>query len=148
MVRQPVRGNPWIDHRWKAVGVTVGDLDRGGRSEREVVERDGLREVLFTGYRVGLHKDECESYYHNLRAQHPQCYIITRIGDAGERRPFLVSLSFDEANAYMESDDVEVFTVPIPPELYRWTEAFVLAHYVPQPRRKRKRNDWRKEGAK
>jgi hypothetical protein len=58
-------------------------------------------------------------------------------------RPFLVSLSFDEANAYLETDDVDVFPVAMPPELYRWIEAFVLAHYVPEPRRKRKRDDWR-----
>ena len=32
------------------------------------------------------------------------------------------------------------------PELYRWTEAYVLARYVPEPRRKRKRTDWRKTG--
>jgi hypothetical protein len=29
------------------------------------------------------------------------------------------------------------------PELVRWLEHYVLAHHVPQVRRKRKRADWR-----
>ncbi len=141
---QPVRDNPWIDHRWTAVGVTAGDPGGGERTGGQSVERGGEREVLFSGNQVALHRDECESYYHNLVAPEPQCYVIARADEKGAPQPFLVSLSFDEANAYMETDDVEVYPVAMSPELYRWTEAFVLANFVPETRRKRKRDDWRR----
>lgn len=145
MCRQPVTDNPWIDHRWQVLGVTAGDSGGEDPAGDQHVERDGVLEVLIHGHRVTLYQDECESYYHNLIAPKPNCYVITRTEEDGMPRPFQVSMSFDEANAYLETDDVEVFPVPMPPELYRWTEAYVLAHYVPEPRRKRKRDDWRRE---
>lgn len=84
-----------------------------------------------------LHRDEAESYYWNLMAAQPQLFVICRERDA-EPEPFLVTASHDEAGAYMESDEV-VFSVPMPPEIYRAVEAFVIEHYVPTPRKKRKR---------
>ena len=50
-------------------------------------------------------------------------------------------MSFDEAHAYLEGED-EIYAVDVPPELYRWTEAFVIAHYFPQKKTKRKLRDW------
>jgi len=91
-----------------------------------------------------LYVDECESYYHNLLAKTPRCYVIARRDEDAVPVPFLVSLSFDEAHAYLEADD-EVFEVDMPPEIYRWTEAFVLHHYTPEKRVKRKRQNWRGE---
>jgi hypothetical protein len=35
-----------------------------------------------------------------------------------------------------------VFSAPIPPEVYQHLEAFVIAHHVPEEKRKRKRTDW------
>ena len=63
--------------------------------------------------------------------------ILNLINQGGK----FVSLSFDEAHAYLEGDDT-VYAVDIPPELYRWTESFVLTHYCPQQMKKRKRRDW------
>jgi len=142
MRRQPVEGNRWIDHRWAALGIIAGDPN--GEAEVKIVERDGSREVLFSGHRVALYRDECESYYHNIVAPEPQCYVLSRNDENGTPLPFLVSLSFDEANAYLETDDVDVHPVPMPPELYRWIESYVLTHYVPERRRKRKLEDWRR----
>ena len=42
--------------------------------------------------------------------------------------------------------EAELFVVEVAPELYRWVEAFVLAHYVPEKRRKRKRANWSEDG--
>ena len=55
--------------------------------------------------------------------------------------PFLITMSFDEAHAYLEGDD-EIYEVEVPPELYRWTEAFLLMHYAPEKKIKRKRKNW------
>ena len=37
-------------------------------------------------------------------------------------------------------------TAPMPGELYHWAERFVLEHYVPEKKRKRKRNNWKESG--
>ena len=58
--------------------------------------------------------------------------------------PFIVTLSFDEAHAYLEGED-DIFDVDVPPELYRWVEAFVLVNYAPEKRVKRKRKNWKEQ---
>ncbi|WP_455235117.1 DUF3305 domain-containing protein [Thiogranum longum] len=147
MERRPVTGNRWIDHSWRAMGVTLETQNAAPAQPRTIVDGENARQVLYGGYSVTLHKDECESYYHNLMAPRPRCYVVARPGANDEAPvPFLVSLSFDEAHAYLEGDE-QVYDVDVPAELYRWTEAFVLKHYVPEKRRKRKRKDWRQEAA-
>ncbi|MCB1763615.1 MAG: DUF3305 domain-containing protein [Gammaproteobacteria bacterium] len=141
MQRIPVKGNRWIDHRWEVAGVT------GGRPARfdtaaglPIHEAEQLSQTLYTGLEIKLFLDQCESYYHNLLAPRPACYVVVRRNEAGIPFPALVSASFDEANAYLEADE-EVFPVDLQPELYRWVEAFVLEHYVPQKRFKRRLDD-------
>jgi hypothetical protein len=143
MERTAVSGNPWIDHPWQAVGVAVD-----GEPDREEIPVDGkgaTRRVLHHGFLVRLFVDECESYYHNLLSPSPSCYVIASLDLDDVPIPRYISLSFDEAHAYLEGEE-ELFSVDMPPELYRWTEAFVLAHYVPQKRTKRKLKNWSEEG--
>ncbi len=136
--------NPWIDASWDAVGVLPERKeDREQAASIEVIqEHSGIRQHLFRGFTLHLHADECESYYHNLMAPSPRCYVVASVADDGTPKPLLVTLSFDEAHAYLEGEE-NLYTVPMPPEIYRWTESFVLAHYVPTRRTKRKRQDWR-----
>ena len=145
--RKPAAVNRWVSHVWDATGIVAGSWeDRPGDHPRLVHERDGVGRYLAPGLRAVLHVDECESYYHNLMTTTPKAYVVARFDETDDERrpePFLVSLSFDEAHAYLEADD-EVYAVDIPPELYRWTEAFVLAHYVPEKKYKRKRRDWKR----
>ena len=143
MERRKVTGNRWIDDCWKAIGVTVGAarVDSGENPVR-VVESDESAQFLWTGLEVKLFRDEAESYYHNLMVGTPGCYVVTRTREDGSPEPFLVTLSFDEGQAYSEGDET-VYNVPLPPELYRATEAFVLAHYVPEKKKKRKLNNWK-----
>jgi len=144
----PVTGNRWIDTRWEAVGVTVGRYGNHGEDGPQLVHESGqTRRILYPGFELLLHQDECESYYHNLVAPNPCCYVVVRADDEGVPVPALVSLSFDEAHAYLEADE-DVFPVDLAPELYRWMEAFVLSHYVPQKRIKRKREDWKRSGGR
>lgn len=136
--------NPWVDHVWTAAGIAVGR--HSDRREAELVrEEHGVAYFLSGGLEVCLHADECESYYHNMRSDSPRAYIVARMDEtSGVPDPFLVSLSFDEAHAYLEGDD-EVYAVDIPPELYRWSEAYVIANYFPEKKKKRKLRDWRAE---
>ncbi len=143
MERRPVLDNPWIDHQWAAVAVAVGSRDDSASSGQIYTHLGVLRELHPT-MPIRLYVDECESYYHNLLSPRPCCYVVTRREAEEAPIPLLVSISFDEAHAYLEGGD-EVHPVDMPPELYRWTETFVLHHYVPIKKRKRRRQKWSPE---
>ena len=140
--------NPWLDRNWEAVGVSAGGVAEqpAGSAPLLIHEEQGIRRYLYPGFRIRLYVDECESYYHNLVSPTPRCYVVADPGE-GETPvpvPVLVSLSFDEAHSYLEAD-LNVYAVDIPPELYRWSEAFVLNHYVPEKKKKRKLTDWHRD---
>ncbi len=145
MERQPST-HPWADYRYDAIGVVA----RGSDDEKGVtrVFQDGdIEHYLVTGLGLRLHVDECESYYHNLMSPEPGCFIVAEQPDDDHTlpTPYLVSLSFDEAHAYLEGDEL-VYSVPIPPELYKWAEAYVLTHYVATRKTKRKLKNWSEDG--
>lgn len=138
--RRPATSH-WIDHIWSAAGITVG-RQTDGPEPQLIRETEGRALYLLGGLEVALHVDECESYYYNLVSDSPRAYVLAHVEDANQRPlPFRVSMSFDEAHAYLEGDD-EIYAVDVPPELYRWTEAFVIANYFPERKRKRKLRDW------
>jgi hypothetical protein len=145
MERRRVSGNRWVTDSWHAVGVTVGHADTrhpAGHGPTLIREEEDSAQYLWGGLQVELFVDEAESYYHNLMVGTPGCYIVTREDPDGVPEPVIVSLSFDAGQAYLEGDET-VHAVPLPPELYRAAEAFVLAHYVPEKKTKRKRQDWK-----
>lgn len=148
MQSAPSQINTWDDYQWQAVGVMVrnsDDIEQAQSQSQLVHDQNDTRQYLYSGFSIRLYIDECESYYYNLIADTPRCFVITRRNESGVPIPFLVSMSFDEANAYLESDE-DVYVVDVPPEIYRWTEAFVLMHYAPEKRKKRQRDDWKQHG--
>ena len=139
----------WVDYVWSASGITVG-RHAGARGSELVREDRGCAYYLIGGLSVTLFVDECESYYYNLVSDSPRAFVVAHsTGTDSQPEPFRVSMSFDEAHAYLEGDD-EIFAVDVPPELYRWTEAFLIANYFPEKKTKRKLRDWTAEesGAK
>ncbi len=147
MQRKPSSVSAWSDYQWSAVGITVVQNQVANAEEPQLVHEQGdIRQYLYYGFDVALYLDECESYYHNLMSPVPSCYILTSQDENGVPVPFSVSMSFDEAHAYQECDE-EVYAVALPPVLYRWVEAYVLANYVATKRKKRKRQDWKNEHA-
>ncbi len=131
----------WADHVWSAAGITVG---RHGeeREARLIRENQGVAHYVVGGFEVKLHVDECESYYYNLVSDSPRAYVLAHSADDERQpQPFLVSMSFDEAHAYLEGE-AQVYAVDVPGELYRWTEAYVIANYFPEKKKKRKLKDW------
>ncbi|MEE9326286.1 MAG: DUF3305 domain-containing protein [Cocleimonas sp.] len=135
----------WVDEVWDAVGVITIDDNGDGKKVRQVLQ--GVSKLLiYSGLSVSLHLDECESYYHNLMSPEPGCFIVAREEDAEGNEsdvpiPFLITLSFDEAHAYLEGDDI-VYSVVIPAELYQWVEAYIVENYSAEKRNKRKRKEW------
>lgn len=148
MQRQPSTVSQWSDYQWQAIGVMAMTDDSETDDQGKLVRSEGdVVQILYGGFSIQLYADSCESYYFNLISQTPRCYVIARGNEDNVPVPFLVSMSFDEAHAYLETDE-EVYAVDVPPELYRWTEAFVLQHYSPQQRKKRKRDNWKSNDAK
>jgi len=138
--------SPWIDENWDAVGLVSKRNDVDNNSQ--IIDQEGFQQRIYSGLRIRLYLDECESYYHNLMSPEPSCFIVARDedeegNDTDSPIPFLVTLSFDEAHAYLEGDDT-VYSVAIPPELYRWAETYIVQNYTAEKRKKRKRKDWRK----
>ena len=129
----------WTDYSWQCSGIAVGRHDNDG--SEPIRESDGVCFYLVGGLELCLYVDECESYYFNLVSDTPRAYVLAHLDDAARPRPFRVSMSFDEAHAYLEGED-EIYAVDVPPEIYRWTEAFVIANYFPEKKRKRKLRDW------
>ncbi len=129
-------------------GEVVGVLTRpdpeqtGVRKQLIHSDTDG-EQFLWTGFALSLHRDDAESYYFNLMGDRPSVFVVCRPTE-GRLQPFLVTLSYDEATSYMEVDEV-VSAVAMPAEIYRWCEAFVLEHYVPEKKRKRKRDNWKQD---
>ena len=138
--RRPAR-NPWTEHVWTASGIAVGRHAAGGQPQL-IREEAGVALFLVGGLEVTLHRDECESYYYNLVSDSPRAYVLAHLDSDGQPpQPFHVSMSFDEAHAYLEGED-EIYAVDVPAELYRWTEAFMIANYFPEKKHKRKLRDW------
>lgn len=145
MLQRRPSSNAWRRDSWRILGVVVSSQLDGAGKRLVRSDPDGSEDYLCSGFQLRLHKDEAESYYYNLLAEQPSLYVVTRPGPHYAPEPFLVTASFDEAHAYMEAEE-DAQPVPMPAELHGWIEAFVINHFVPEQRRKRKRQDW-KHGA-
>ena len=146
MERRP-SSHQWLDYQWEVLGVVAGREDQEP-GLRQVNDLGDSQQFIMSGLQLRLFEDECESYYHNLKSPQPGCFVVARRDENdldAAPEPFVVTLSFDEAHAYQEGDDL-VYAVPIPAELYRWTEAYDINHYAPEKRIKRKRKDWKQGG--
>ncbi|MFK5984795.1 MAG: DUF3305 domain-containing protein [Pseudomonadota bacterium] len=138
--------NRWASESWEAIGVTVGtsSLRDNNNQPKKIFQQANISQYLLTDFEIVLHADECESYYHNLMSLSPRCFIIADLNEEEMPIPFLVSLSQDEAHSYLEGDE-EVYAIDLPAELYLWSESFVLSHYAPSKKIKRKLKNWKKE---
>ncbi len=136
---------PWSAGRWQVIGAVAGMHGTAQRRSTLSMRKDEAGEqVLCAGYHLRLHRDDAESYYCNLMGERPSLFVVCQ-EEAGQRpEPTLVTVSYGEAASYSEGD-ATVHAIAMPPEIYRWVEAYVLAHYIPEKRKKRKRDDWKKD---
>ena len=141
------RQTAWAGGEWDVIGV-VGAPGADGKPSGPTLIREETHEkqYLSTGYIVELFKDAAPGYFHNLASDSPKAFVVCHQEEGEALEPFLVTVSWDEAAAHMEMDEA-VYSVPLPPELYRFIEHFVLEHYVPEKRKKRKREDWTEQVA-
>ncbi len=136
----------WAQEQWQLQAIVSHNEEESAVGLRPLSEDETPQRFLQTGLTLHLHRDECESYYHNLRSDTPSLYLVARCEPDRPPDPLLVTASFDEAAAYHEVED-EVYPAPMPPDIHAWIEAFVLAFYVPERKRKRRLNQQEKEAS-
>jgi hypothetical protein len=142
MGRKMVAGRGWRVPNWRAVGVVSGEDLPGSDARGTPIHGNGEEEqFLWGGLRLELFRDAAESYWSNLTGSQPSLFVLCVENEQGDLVPKLVTADHDEAGSGVEVGD-RVFAASIPPEVYRHVEAFVVAHHVPQEKRKRKRSDW------
>lgn len=146
--RREVARAGWSVPHWDLVGVVGGQPEAARPGPRLVQDDPDCRRILWGGLEVELFADESETYWHNLTAAEPLIFVICReledrtpAFEGAEMRPELVSVSGDDASAHTEADDL-VLSAPMPAEIYRWVEEFVVEHFRPAPRKVRKRKNW------
>jgi len=140
---QAVHHHRWIDGRWSVTGVVAGKrLENAAVRCQLIHSNNETQQYLWAGLSVELHPDDAESYYCNLMSDNPSVFVVCNEEQDGALQPSIATLSYGEATSYMETDQ-RVERVAMPADLYRWLEQYVLENYVPEKRKKRKRDDWK-----
>lgn len=136
-----VREFDGASERWRVSGVVVGE--RFASDEiRSMRMRSGPGGDIYMwqGYQLRLHLVNVAAYALNVNSPTPEVFIVTRQDHEG-LRPLQVTVSLDEAQNLDATDlrgaDEIVHQVPMPPEVFRWLEQYVLDNYVPRTRKKR-----------
>lgn len=140
------RPSQWEEWRWR-IDAVVPDPGTLGTEPKAL--RDDGRSALFLhpGLAVELHRDEAEGYYLNLSSGAPVWFVMWRVDDEDPSRawPEVVSLSYHVAGRLLDAQE-RVDTVPLPPELCAWLQAYTDEHYRPEPKERRRPASFRRPG--
>ena len=145
MQHRVIENNVWIADQWEVEAVVAGGNENPGDIPERTISRmgEGEEKYIWENYQITLFPDEAESYYFNIISDTPFVFVVCRDEEEdGELIPFKVSVNYDEASSFLELEE-QVFQVPMPAEIYRWVEAFVVNNYVPVKRKKRKLENWK-----
>ncbi|CAB9540277.1 hypothetical protein BROOK1789B_1158 [Bathymodiolus brooksi thiotrophic gill symbiont] len=130
--------NPWITEKWQAIGVIPTKENVEQTNEITLISNINNEPIYqYDGFILELVRDELDSYYQNLVSDNASIFVVCREDDDNRPNPFLVTLSYDEAAIYMETDET-VYAMAIDIQIYQTIERFVLENYKPKKRKKRK----------
>lgn len=134
MERVPIQ-NRWASVQWRVAAVLPDEAEDPTIS-RETAAGDVLR-VTHGGLLLGIFRDEAEGYFLNLQSPEPSIFAIWRWNeDESEAIPSMVTLSYNEAARWMDSQE-KVERVEMPVALYQTLSDWVSANYQP-PRKKQR----------
>lgn len=142
VMRKVHSNNRWQPWRWELAEV-IPQQDAYGSEPRLLLQSESEQRWLHPGFRVELFRDDAEGYYLNVTTDHPCYFVLWRmeeeptIADEPLARPAMVSVSYHDAGRWLDAQET-CEQVPAPPEVVQWMAAFAEEHYVPEPR-KRKR---------
>jgi hypothetical protein len=144
VMRREHIGNPWQPWRWTLAEVLAHE-PAWGSEPRLLLQAEHEQRWLHPGFAVELFRDDAEGYYLNATTPAPCWFVLWRMeeeaGVAAEpiARPVMVSLSYHDAGRWLDAQET-VEQVPAPADVVQWMREFAEAHYVPEPKR-RKRPD-------
>lgn len=132
--------SPWQAYKWQAAGA-LDASEISGTAPQTIVRHDDLLQRVYPGMELTLYRDEAEGYYLNLTSPEPCIFVVWRldeeqIGGDAEAQPFALTLSYNEAARWMDSQE-KVDRVPILPVLLPWLAAFVEENYKPPAKKQR-----------
>lgn len=129
----------WIDAVWKPVSVFTGAPVEA--DWRELRSGDGWTWYHAATVPLELHRTDAESYKYNLSTRSPSVFVVME-PDTGDFpwRVALATVSAYEGESYLTGDDAIVEAVPMPEDIAAWLRDFALAHFKPEPFRKRRRD--------
>lgn len=129
----------WDSEHWEVVGV-LPDFDATLPAAAQRVYANANRaQFRIGGLTLGLFRDEAESYFLNLSSPVPKVFVMWRLEDAFAR-PVMATVSYGEAARLIDAGE-QVDGVAMPRDIADWVGEFVNRHYMPEPRRKVRRND-------
>ena len=143
IVERRESGHPWQAHAWLPVEVRPAVAESG--AWRLIAEGPGWRRYQAATLPLELFPRETEAYRINLTSAEPVVYVILRRGEAGEGpevEPFVITVSADEVQEYLDAGDDIVEGVAMPPAVRAWVEEFVARHHKEAPFEKRARRRW------
>jgi hypothetical protein len=132
----------WVVPSW-SIYTVVSDQNLDSLQQQVTVQDDGTTHRFFHGgLSLNLFKDGGEGYWYNLLSSDPYLFVVCE-GEPGamEIIPFYVTANQDEAMGHLETDDI-VLSIPMPVDIRELLEHYVLDHYEPVEKKKRKRRDW------
>ncbi len=146
--RQEKTVKSWTTYQWELAAV-ISDKDGPDSMEGPIAIRESRErsQYLWKGLKIRLYVDAAEGYWYNLLSDVPYAFVVLEHDAVDEDEvpiPLLVTVSQDEAGAHLETDSL-VLSSPLPSDIRDQTEAFIVNHYVPQTKKKRKRRNWYKE---
>ena len=103
---------------------------------------------LHPGFTVTLYRDDAEGYYLNATTSTPGWFVHWRMEDEASLAaepmawPLEVSLSYHDAGRWLDAQEM-VEQVPVAPEIAAWMLAFAQAHYVVEPKRRKRPESFR-----
>lgn len=136
-----------IDNRWQPWRWILADViaqEPGFGSEPRLMHQTGREELwLHPGFQVELFRDDAEGYYLNVTTAAPCWFVLWRMEEEATvapeplARPAMVSLSYHDAGRWLDAQET-VEQVPAPPDVVEWVRAFVDAHHVLEPKRRKR----------
>ncbi len=140
--REIDRTKRWGYPTWSVEGILTGE--ETGQSGEHMSGSDSEDSVtsFHDGLLLELFKDGSEGYWYNLLSEEPYLFVVCE-GEqsAMQIEPVFVTANQDEATGHLESDDI-VLPVVMPESIRDLLERYVVNHYEPAIRKKRKRRDW------
>ena len=132
--------NPWQSHIWRPLSVFLGAPAIEGW--RQLQHGPGYEHFHAATMPLELHRKETAGYSVNLANGVPSVYVVLRETGSSDGPPIdvhLITASPFDVQAYGASSEEIVGRVAMPDELVELVAAFIEAHHVEEPFRKRKR---------